>query len=172
MCFSLETLTSTVRTGLPTLVELIDLVSSVIISNDLTQMVNFLTRIPDCDSHSPALLDLLFSPEASICSRWLSFYWKVMIMFLSQFPFTFHHIHNWMPRFIELLMTLLVLIETVFVIIWEMFHGKIYLNSVVLLLLVYFVSRFRLELLYISLIKSISSRFTHLHGFQRLVLLP
>ena len=28
------------------------------ISNDLTQMVNFPTRIPDCDSHSPALLDL------------------------------------------------------------------------------------------------------------------
>ena len=27
------------------------------ISNDLTQMVNFPTRIPDCDSHSPALLD-------------------------------------------------------------------------------------------------------------------
>ena len=27
------------------------------ISNDLTQMVNFPTRIPECDSHSPALLD-------------------------------------------------------------------------------------------------------------------
>ena len=25
------------------------------ISNDLTQMVNFPTRIPDCDSHSPTL---------------------------------------------------------------------------------------------------------------------
>ena len=117
MCFLLETLTSTVTTGLPTLVELIDLVSSVIISKDLTQMVNFLTRIPDCDSHSPALLDLIFSPEASICSRWLSLYWELMIMFLSQFPFTFHHIHNWMPRFIELLMALLALTETVFLII-------------------------------------------------------
>ena len=30
------------------------------ISNDLTQMVNFPTRIPDCDSPSPALLDLFF----------------------------------------------------------------------------------------------------------------
>ena len=38
------------------------------ISNDLTQMVNFPTRIPDCDSHSPALLDLFFSSEANICS--------------------------------------------------------------------------------------------------------
>ena len=31
-------------------------------------MVNFPTRIPDCDSHSPALLDLLISSDASICS--------------------------------------------------------------------------------------------------------
>ena len=38
------------------------------ISNDLTQMVNFPTRIPDCDSHSPALLDLFISSNASICS--------------------------------------------------------------------------------------------------------
>ena len=37
------------------------------ISNDLTQMVNFATRIPDCDSHSPALLDFFLS-DASICS--------------------------------------------------------------------------------------------------------
>ena len=37
------------------------------ISNDLTQMVNFPTRIPDCDSHSPALLDLFLSSDASIC---------------------------------------------------------------------------------------------------------
>ena len=38
------------------------------ISNDLTQMVNFPTRIPDCDFHSPALLDLFLSSDASICS--------------------------------------------------------------------------------------------------------
>ena len=38
------------------------------ISNDLTQVVNFPTRIPDCDSHSPALLDLFLSSDASICS--------------------------------------------------------------------------------------------------------
>ena len=59
------------RTGLPILLELINLVNSAIIfqiSNDLTQMVNFPTRIPDCDSHNPALLDLFLSSEASICS--------------------------------------------------------------------------------------------------------
>ena len=55
---SLETLTSIIRVGLPTLVELID----------LTQMVNFPTRIPDCDFHSPALLDFFLSSDARICS--------------------------------------------------------------------------------------------------------
>ena len=47
----LETLTFIIRTGQAILVELIDLVNSVIIfvSNDFTQMTNFPTRIPDCD---------------------------------------------------------------------------------------------------------------------------
>ena len=58
MFLSLETLTSITRTGLPVLVELIDLVNS----------YNFLTCILDCDSHSPALLDLFISSDASICS--------------------------------------------------------------------------------------------------------
>ena len=31
-------------------------------------MVKFPTRIPDCDSHSPALLDLFISSDASIFS--------------------------------------------------------------------------------------------------------
>ena len=38
------------------------------ISNNPTQIVNFPTRIPDCDSHSPALLDLFLSSDAIICS--------------------------------------------------------------------------------------------------------
>ena len=38
-----------------------DLCYNFSISNDLTQMVNFPTRIPHCDSHSPALLDLFIS---------------------------------------------------------------------------------------------------------------
>ena len=38
------------------------------ISNDLTQMVNFPSWIPDCDSHHPALLDLLLSSDANISS--------------------------------------------------------------------------------------------------------
>ena len=38
------------------------------VSNDLHQMVNFLTQLPNCNSHSSALLDLFLSSDASICS--------------------------------------------------------------------------------------------------------
>ena len=52
--------------------EVIDLVKSLFhnfsVSNDLTQIDNFLTWIADCDSHSPALLDLFIFSDASICS--------------------------------------------------------------------------------------------------------
>ena len=109
------------------------------ISNDLTQMVNFPTCIPVCDSHSPALLEW----------QWLAPHWEILIMLLFQFPLTFHHIYNRMPRFITLLMTVLVLIEVVFLIIWDMFHRKVSSNLVLLLLLTSFVSGFRLELIYI-----------------------
>ena len=36
--------------------------------NNHTQIVTFPNRIPDCGSHSPALLDLFFSSDTSICS--------------------------------------------------------------------------------------------------------
>ena len=52
----------------------------------------------------------------------------------------------------------------------EMVRGRISLNSV-LLLVMNFVSGFLLELIYISLIVSITSDLTHLHGFQLLLLL-
>ena len=55
-------------------------------------------------------------------------------------------------------MTFLVLIEMVFVISREMFHGRISLSSVLLLLLVNFLRVLRLELMYISLIENIRSR--------------
>ena len=32
-------------------------------------MANFSSRIPDCDSHSPALLDLFLSSNPGICTR-------------------------------------------------------------------------------------------------------
>ena len=46
------------------MVKLTELVNS----NDLTQMVNFPTQIPRCDSHNPALLDLFLYSDAIICS--------------------------------------------------------------------------------------------------------
>ena len=52
------------------------------------------------------------------------------------------------------------------------YHGRISLSLVVLLLLVNFMTGFRLKLMYISLIENIRSSLTHLHGFQLLVLLP
>ena len=69
------------------------------ISNDLTQMVNFPTRIPECDSHSPALFDL-FVLTLVFVLQWLSLHWEILIMLLSQFPLTFHQIHNGMTRLI------------------------------------------------------------------------
>ena len=134
-------------------------------------MVNFPTCMPDCDSHSPALLDLFLLMQVFVL-QWLSLYWEILIILLSQFPLTFHHIHNRMPYFIALLMTILLLIGTVFMIIREMFHGRISLNSMLLLLPLNFVSGFSLEMMYISLIGSIRSNLTHLHGFQLLGLLP
>ena len=46
-----------------------ELCYSFFISNDLTQIVNFPTQIPDCDSHSPSLLDFFLSSDASICCQ-------------------------------------------------------------------------------------------------------
>ena len=70
MYLSLQTLTSIIITCSPILVELTDQTNSVIIC--LFQMtsteVNLPTRIPDCHSHSAALLYLFISSDASICS--------------------------------------------------------------------------------------------------------
>ena len=52
--------------------ELVDLVNFVIFSNDLTEIVNFPTRIPGCDSNSTALLNLFISSDTSIGSTNIS----------------------------------------------------------------------------------------------------
>ena len=51
-----------------------------------------------------------------------------------------------------------------------MFHTRMLLNLVFPLLLLNFVSGFRLELMYVSLMVNITSSITHLHGFQLLYL--
>ena len=165
---------SIIRTGLPILVELIDLVNSVITFLSQMTLLRCLTFL--LGSQTVILIALLFWIYFFLVMlvfvlQWLSLHWEILVM-LSQFPLPFHHIHNGMPRFIALFITILVLIGMLFMIISKMFHERISLNSVLLLLLVNFVSGFRFELMYISLIKNIRSSLTHLHGLQLLVLLP
>ena len=95
--------------------KLIDLVNSVVNSNDLTLIVNFPTQISDCDPPIPALLDLFLLMLVFVL-QWLSLHWEILNRLLSQFPLTFHQTHNRMPYFIAQFMTTLVLIGTVFVI--------------------------------------------------------
>ena len=61
---------SVIRTGLPILVELIDLVNSAIIFLSQITSLRWLTFLlgSQTNSHSPALLDLFISSDASICS--------------------------------------------------------------------------------------------------------
>ena len=174
LCLLLETLTSIITTGLPILVELIDLVNSVVIFLSKTTLPRWLTFL--LESLTAILTVLLFWIYFFLLMivfvlQWLSLHWEILTMLLSHFLLTFHDIHNMMPRFITLPLTILVLIGMVFLIIWEMLLGRISLHQV-LLLLVKFVSGFRLRLMYKSLIESIRSSPIHLHGFQLLLLLP
>ena len=136
MCLSLETSTSIIRTGLPILVELKDLVNSVIIflyQMTLPRWLTFLLGSQTVILTVQPFWVYFFLLTLALSLQWLSLHWEILIMLLSQFPLTFHHILNGMPCFITLLMTILVLIGMVFMIIWEMFHGRISLNSVLLL---------------------------------------
>ena len=97
------------------MVELIGLANSVImtllaLSNDLTQIVNFPTRIPDCDSHSPAFLDLFISSGASICPT-------IAVPPLKNSDHIDHQTQKEMSLFIAQLMTIVLLIGTVIMII-------------------------------------------------------
>ena len=99
--FAFKTLTSIIRTGLPILLELIDLVNSIIIFQmTLLRWVTFLIS-----SQTMILIVLLFwiclfLLKLVFVLEWLSFHWEILIMLLSQFPLTFHQIHNGMPHFI------------------------------------------------------------------------
>ena len=142
------------------------------ISIDLTRIVNFPTRILDCDSHSPALLDLRLSSDGSIYSTMafppLGNSDHVVVSVSIDFPSNskrdvpFHCIvydysrADWDSLFDHLRD---VPSEDIF-------------KLVLMLLLVIFNSGFRLEVMYISVIISIRSSLTHLCGFQLLMLLP
>ena len=149
-----------------------DLCYNFSISNKLTQIANFPTRIPDYDSHSPALLDFFLSSDASICSTMafppLENSDHVVVSVYIDFPSNsqwdgpFHRIAyhyscaDWNS-----------LHDHLRDVRWEDIFklGASVASSE-------FVSGFRLKLMYISLIENIGSSLTYLHSFQLFVLLP
>ena len=86
MHLSLETLTSIIKTDLSLLVEIENLVKSVIIFLSQTTLLRCLTFLlgSQTDSHSPALLDF-FLLMLVFFLQWLSLNWEILIMLLSQF---------------------------------------------------------------------------------------
>ena len=58
------------------------------VSNDLTHLVKFPTRITDYDSCSPALLVCFFFLTLVFVLQWPSLHWEILIMLLHQFPLT------------------------------------------------------------------------------------
>ena len=135
-------------------------------------MVNFPTRIPDCDSHSPALLDLFISPDTSICST-MAFPPSgnsdhTVVSVSIDFPANskqdapFHRIAYDCSRAD-----------------WDGLrdHLRDILWDDILKLSASaaaseFCEWFGMECMYITVIVSIRSNLAHLHGFQLLVLLP
>ena len=120
MCLSLETLMFIIRTDLPVLVELINLVNYVIIflsQMTLFKWVTFLLR-----SQIVILTVLLFCIYFFLLTlvfvlQWFSLHQQILIMLMPQFPLTFHHNHNGIPYCIAMLMATFVLIGMVFMII-------------------------------------------------------
>ena len=116
MYLSVETLMSIIMTGLAIQVELIVLVNSVIndlISNDLLKCSAFLLKFQTLILTVLHFWIYLFLLTIAFVLQWLSLHCEILNMLLSQFPLTFHHIHNGMPYFIALLMIILVLIGMV-----------------------------------------------------------
>ena len=139
------------------------------VSHDLTQMVNFPTQIPECNSHSLALLDLFIFSDASICSIkvFLPFrnsghvLFSVSIHFpsYSQQDALFHYIsYDYSPAD------------------WDGLHDHLRdvpWEDIFKLGASATASEFcewvQLELMYISIIENIRSSLTHLQGFQLLL---
>ena len=100
---SLETSTSITRTGLPNLVEQIDLLNSVIIPLSQMTLLGWLIFLLRFQTVIPIVLLFwihFFLLRLVFVLQWLSLHWEILIMLLSQFPLTFHQIHNRMPHFI------------------------------------------------------------------------
>ena len=92
MFLSLETLTSIIRTGLPILVELINLVNPVIIFLSQMTLPRWLTFL--LGFQVLILIVLLFWIYLFLLTlvfvlQWLSLYYEILIMLLSQFSLTY-----------------------------------------------------------------------------------
>ena len=103
LMLSLETLRSIIRTGVPILVEVIDLVNSVIIFLSQMNLLWLLTFL--LGFQTVILIVLLFWIYFFLLMlvfvlRWFSLHLEIVITLLSQFALTFHQIHNGMSRFI------------------------------------------------------------------------
>ena len=70
------------------------------ISDDLTQIVNFPSQIPDCDSHGPALLDLFLTSDAGICSTMAFPSLGNSDHVVASVSIDFRSNYQWDPRFI------------------------------------------------------------------------
>ena len=127
MWLSLETLMSIIRTGQRILVELRDLVNSVIIFLSQTTLLRWLTFLLGFQTVIFTVMLFwiyFFLQTPAFDLQLLSLHCEILIMLLSQFLLTFHQIHKRMPHFIAWLMTILVLIGTTLVIIWQMLHWR------------------------------------------------
>ena len=84
---------SIIRIGLSTLVELIDLVNSVIIFLPQMTILRWLTSL--LESQTMTFIVLLFWTYFVVLKlvfvlQWFSLHWEILIMLLSQFPLVFH----------------------------------------------------------------------------------
>ena len=102
MFLSLETLTSIIGTGLPILVELIDLVNFLIIFLSQMTLLRWLEFL--LGSQTVILIVLLFWISFFLLTivfvlQWVSLQREILIMLLSQFPLAFRQIQHGMPCF-------------------------------------------------------------------------
>ena len=97
-------------------------------SNNPFQVINFPTRIPCCDSHSPDVLVFFVLCDPSICSTVAYLPLGNSDHFVFSVSLDFSSTSGGMILFIALLLIIRVLIGSIFVIIWKMFHWKISLN--------------------------------------------
>ena len=100
MFFSFETLTSTIRTGLPILVGMVNSVIIFLSQMTLIRWLTFLLRFQTVIVKVLLFWIYFFLRTLVFVPQWLSLHWDILIMSLSQFSLTFHQIDTGMPRLI------------------------------------------------------------------------